>query len=73
MSRENLKDFFYAVEHSAKLRETIKKQCDTPSKIIELAQEYGFNITIEDFAQDDEAQRIDSWFKKSKLLPIKKK
>ena len=70
MSRENLKDFFYSAERSSKLRERIQQCKEDQDKILDLAQEYGFTITIEDLAQDDDALRIENWFKTSKLSPL---
>ena len=71
MSREELKNFIHSAEHSSKLRSELKK-CTDNVKVLSLAKEYGFSLTIEDLTQDDIAEKANNWFKISKLSPLRK-
>ena len=72
MSREDLNNFIYAAQHSFSLRKKLKECQEDPSIIIELAKSYGFPITLNDLAEDDEAERIKKWFQTSIISPLKK-
>ncbi len=71
MSRENFNNFIYAAEHSFSLRKKLKECKDNPHNIVELAKSYGFAITLKDFAEDGEAERIQEWFQTSMISPLK--
>ena len=72
MSREDLKCFLNAVNHSAEIRRAIKGLCDNDQEIVKIAKKYGFNITKQDFQDDIEFEKIRSWFKLSEIGPIKR-
>ena len=69
MTREGLRGFIHASEHSASLRQKIKKCTDTKS-FVELAKNYGFSITQEDIRREEEFSQIEEWFKTSKISPF---
>ena len=71
MSRQGLKDFLYAVEHSYLLR-TKLKACLDRDKILELATDYGFCITTKDLKEDEHAKRVQRYFKLNQIPPLKK-
>ena len=72
MSREDLKSFLHAVNHSSALRRSLKESCNKDLEIIQLAKEYGFNITTKDLEDDMKFEVIRLWFKSSVIEPIKK-
>ena len=61
MSREDLNNFYYAVEHNYALKLKLSK-CDKNTGLLTLAKEYGFSISIDDLAQDEIAQQVNNWF-----------
>ncbi len=71
MSREAFSDFLYTVEHSSALRRELKK-CTNYKAIIDLANNYGFNLSMNDFKEDVTAEKIEEWFKTNTIPPIKK-
>ncbi len=71
MSREDLKNFIHAAEHSQSLR--IKLQgCTSTTRILEIAKEYGFSITLNDLVENNEAEKAEQWFINNKISPFKK-
>ena len=71
MTRKELNDFIYATKHSTSLRERLK-QCKNLENILELAKSYGFTLTMQDIADDKEAERIEGWFQISKIAPLRR-
>ncbi len=71
MSREELINLIRATERSPSLRRELQK-CKNTKNIIDVAFSYGFQITQNDFLQDKNADKIENWFKNSKISPIKK-
>ena len=72
MSREQLNDFLHAAEHSLNLRKKLER-CNSFTQIIQLASEYGFTITNRDIAEDEEAEKANTWFRESEISPFKNK
>tara|TARA_Y100001968_G_scaffold330170_1_gene381283 strand:+ start:1894 stop:2115 length:222 start_codon:yes stop_codon:yes gene_type:complete len=72
MSREALLNFLHCAEHSLALKRELKKCLNNPQEILKLATNYGFKISLQDFKEDDQANKIEEWFLKSKIDPIKK-
>ena len=70
MSREDLKNFFHSVQHSSSLRTKIQR-CEDYGRILELAKDYGFSITLKDLTEDNTAMEIENWFEVSKIPPLK--
>ena len=70
MSREEFKNFTKTVEHNILLKEKLIK-CKTPKDLILLAKTYGYSITLEDLNYDKTASHFESWFKESKINPLK--
>ncbi len=70
MSREDLTNMIHAATHSYSFRKKLKS-CRTLENIIQAAKEYGFQITIKDLNEDEEAERIGNWFETSKISPLK--
>jgi predicted ribosomally synthesized peptide with nif11-like leader len=73
MSRESLNNFVHAAKHSFSLRQKLKDCKEDPHNILKLAKSYGFSITRKDLAEDEEAERIEGWFKASLISPLKTK
>ena len=71
MTRKELNDFIYASQHSTSLRERLK-QCKNLEDILELSKSYGFTLTMQDIADDKEAERIENWFQISKISPLRR-
>ncbi len=71
MSRDSLYCFLHAVEHNLELRNKLKR-CSDIDSILALAANYGFSITKRDFQMDKESERIEAWFKNSKIPPFRK-
>ncbi len=69
MSREGLADFVYAAEHSSSLRREIRK-CENSESLIKLAKKNGFSISTTDLLNSDQCDKIEEWFKNSKIHPI---
>ena len=70
MSREEFKNFIKSSENNILLKEQIV-QCQTSKDLILLARQYGLFITLEDLNYDRTATKIEFWFKKSKINPLK--
>tara|TARA_Y100001968_G_scaffold117991_1_gene107445 strand:+ start:286 stop:507 length:222 start_codon:yes stop_codon:yes gene_type:complete len=70
MSREEFKNFVQALEHNIRLKEKLI-QCKTQGDFLSLANKYGFSITLEDLHYDKTANKFESWFKESKINPLK--
>ena len=71
MSRDDLNNFIHAVEHSFSLRKAIRNCKENQEEILKVAKDHGFKITIKDLQEDSKAEKINSWFKASKIDPIK--
>ena len=70
MSREEFRSFVKTVEHNIYLKEKML-QCKESKDLILLAKKYGYTITLEDLDYDQTASRFETWFRKSKINPIK--
>ena len=46
-------------------------QCKESKDLILLAKKYGYTITLDDLDYDQTASRFETWFRKSKINPIK--
>ncbi len=69
MSREALANFVRATEHSASLRQELRK-CNDISSLLKLAHSYGFKVTVEDLKNEEKLAKIDKWFMTSKISPF---
>ena len=70
MSREEFRNFVTTVEHNIILKEKLA-QCQSTKDIILLAKRYGYSITLKDLNYDKTATKFESWFKESRIKPIK--
>ena len=70
MSREEFRNFVTTVEHNIILKEKII-QCQSIKDMILLAKRYGYSITLKDLYYDKTASKFESWFKESRINPIK--
>ncbi len=70
MTREGLSNFLYAAERSSSLRREIRK-CNKIEDLFILAKDYGFSVCLKDIEEDATSTEIDSWFRLSKISPIK--
>tara|TARA_Y100001968_G_C19244824_1_gene661312 strand:- start:117 stop:338 length:222 start_codon:yes stop_codon:yes gene_type:complete len=70
MSRQEFKNFVFYVEHNIFLKEKLIK-CKSSKDLISLAKKYGYSIGIEDLNYDKTATKFESWFRKSKINPLK--
>ena len=70
MSREQFRNFVNTVENHIKLKEKLL-QCKTSKDLILLAKNHGYSITLEDLNYDKTATRFETWFKESRINPIK--
>ena len=70
MSRKNLSNFVSATEHSSSLRRELK-ECSDITALINLANKYGFQITIKDLEEDKKLSKIGNWFSTSKISTYK--
>ncbi len=70
MSREEFRNFVKTVEHNILLRDKLVK-CKTSRELISIAKKYGYLITLEDLNYDKTATRFESWFKESRINPLK--
>jgi hypothetical protein len=66
MSREALREFVHAVEHSAALRRDCHQVEDAEGLIV-LALRYGFAINHQDLDDDARCEAIDAWFATSRI------
>ena len=71
MSLEALSEFITAAEHSPSLR-TELKQCTNQKDLLSLCSKYGFSIKSSDLDPHGNSQKIEEWFKASKIPPIRK-
>tara|TARA_Y100001968_G_C19055540_1_gene571218 strand:- start:307 stop:450 length:144 start_codon:yes stop_codon:yes gene_type:complete len=46
-------------------------RCKESKDLILLAKKYGYTITLDDLNYDQTASHFETWFKKSKITPIK--
>ncbi len=70
MSREDLRNFVKTIEHNIFLKEKLLR-CKTSQDLITLAKKYGYSIRFEDLNYDKTANKFETWFKKSKINPLK--
>tara|TARA_Y100001968_G_scaffold224245_1_gene206889 strand:+ start:89 stop:304 length:216 start_codon:yes stop_codon:yes gene_type:complete len=70
MSREEFRNFVTTVEHNIILKEKLA-QCQSTKDIILLAKRYGYSITLKDLNYDKTATKFESWYKESRINPIK--
>ena len=70
MSREEFTNFVKTVEHNIIIKEKLLK-CKTSSDLIFLANKYGYTISLEDLNYDETATKFNTWFKESKINPLK--
>ena len=70
MSREELSNFIYAVEHSFLLRAELRKSLEDQN-ILNIAKKYGYKITDSDLEESPIKERIGQWFGQSKINPIR--
>ena len=71
MTREGLSDFLRAVERNASLRKELK-QCADNDAFLKIANAYGFKVALNDLQEEEDADRLENWFKVSKINPIRK-
>ena len=70
MSREEFKNFLYAIDRNIFLKDKLFK-CNSSEDLIVLAKKYGFEITLKDLSYDQTARKFESWFIESEIPPIK--
>ena len=70
MSRKEFENFVKTVEHNILIKKKLL-HCNTSKDLISLAKSYGYSITLHDLHYDKTATKFDSWFKESKINPIK--
>ena len=70
MSRQEFRSFVETVEHNILVKEKLL-QCKTSKDLILLAKDFGYSITLEDLNYDKTATKLGSWFKESKINPLK--
>ncbi len=70
MSREEFKNFVNTVDHNALIKEKLTK-CKTSRDIILIAKKYGYSITMDDLNYHKTGVYFESWFKDSKINPLK--
>ena len=70
MSRYEFINFIKTIEHNIIIKEKII-ECKTAGEFILLAKKYGYSITLEDLNYDRTATLFGSWFKKSRIHPLK--
>ena len=70
MSREEFRSFVKTVEHNIIVKEKLS-QCKTSKDLILLAKKYGYYITLKDLNYDETATSFESWFKESRINPLK--
>ncbi len=64
MSRQGLKDFVHAVEHSAALRREFH-QLDSMHALLAMAHKFGFSVSETDLKDDETCAQIEAWFARS--------
>tara|TARA_B100000965_G_scaffold191904_1_gene160176 strand:+ start:2510 stop:2725 length:216 start_codon:yes stop_codon:yes gene_type:complete len=70
MSREEFRNFVKTIECNTLIKDKLT-QCKTSEDLILLARKYGYSITSEDLKNDRIASDFDSWFKESRINPLK--
>ena len=68
MSREGLKNFVHAIEHSAALRKDVT-HAKTPQDLVAIASAHGFAVCVQDLKDDLICSDIQSWFDRSWIHP----
>ncbi len=71
MTRQAFLDFIHAAEHSSSLREAISS-CTDKQKLLNLASNYGFSVSLRDIEEDSTAEKALCWFDASKIAPIRR-
>ena len=66
MSREGLRRFVHALEHSASLRQELAR-CSDDAGIIALARRLDFVVSASDLIEDPQSTSLDDWWKRSAL------
>ena len=64
MSRQGLKDFVHAVEHSAALRRQLQHQ-ESMEDVVAMARDHGFPVSEVDFRDDERCEQVERWFANS--------
>ena len=70
MSREALSTFIHAAEYRLSIQKELSETHNI-EEVIKVAQKYGFIINPIDFEQDSSFETIETWFRKSKINPIR--
>ncbi len=70
MSREGLRNFVQAVEHSASLRRQVI-EANLPEELITIAASNGFAVREQDLREDAICSDVQSWFDRSWVHPAK--
>ena len=70
MSRESLRNLINAAEHSLWLRKELFN-CKNYSELIIFANKNGFEIKEDDLIEESNAEKIEIWFNKSKISPLR--
>jgi len=68
MSREGLKNFVHAVEHSAALRKEVT-HATAPQDLIAIATTHGFAVCEQDLKDDLICSDLQSWFDRTWIHP----
>ena len=68
MSREGLKRFVHAVEHSAALRKVVN-QAIAPQELVAIAISNGFVVSEQDLKDDAVCSEVGAWFDRSWIQP----
>ena len=61
MSRQGLKDFVHALEHSAALRRQLHQR-PSIAAMVSFARENGFPVRESDFRDDELCEQLEHWF-----------
>ena len=64
MSRQGLKDFVHALEHSSSLRRQLHQHSSIDA-VVGLARDNGFAVSETDFQEDARCDQVERWFAKS--------
>ena len=64
MSRQGLKDFVHAMEHSASLRSELQK-LDSINAVVNMAKQLGFSVCAADLHDDERCEQVERWFENS--------
>ena len=64
MSRQGLKDFVQALEHSASLRSELHK-LDSIDAVVMMAKRLGFAVCAADLQDDERCEQVERWFANS--------